>query len=405
MKMPNWIHARDGSGHSRAATGAATPPRAHRGRGTDPIVVLGLGFAGLAAAYALRRAIPEVDIVAVNGRPDYVYRPSLPRVALGKKGLAQITVDVGAALTRRGIRFCHARVLGLDPDGRRLLTDAGPLPYRLLLATLGSEIAFDEVPGLSRWGHVLCEADRILRLKEEIAALSRGEIVVALSRDNPYELMDIGFVAELSHHLRSSGRIGRTRISYLTPHADVVPFLGEKARAAIRRALERAGVEIVTGTEVAAVAHDGVTLADGGFLPSRLSVFFPPYRGRSCLSSPGLTDGRGYLLVDERLRSPTFPEIYGAGDSVARSGLKSGREAVAQGKRVAREIARSVRRIAAPEPNGSRPLEAIVELGGPRGIYVRSYGPEAKEWVFEGVWPGVLKLALERWFVLRRGEV
>jgi sulfide:quinone oxidoreductase len=381
-------------------------PSFSKHRAADPIVVLGLGFAGLAAAYSLRRAIPEVEVVAVNGRRDYVYRPSLPQVALGKKGLARITIDVDAALGRRGIRFCHARVLGLDPDGRRLLTDAGPLPYSRLLVALGSEIAFEEVPGLARWGHVLCEADRILRLKEEIAAFSGGEIVVALSRDNPYELMDIGFVAELCHLLESSGRMGRTRISYLTPYADVVPFLGARARAAIRRALQRAGVEIVAGAEVTAVDHDRVTLAGGTSLPSRLSVFFPPYRGRSCLSYPGLTDGRGYLLVDERLRNPAFPEIYGAGDSIASCGPKSGRQAMMQGKTVAHEITRSVRDITAEaQSNGKRPLEAIVELGGPRGIYLRSHGAQAREWVFEGVWPRCLKFALERWFVLRRGEV
>jgi NADH dehydrogenase FAD-containing subunit len=379
-------------------------PETLRRHSTAPIVVLGLGFAGLAAAYALRRTIPEAEVIAVNGRRDYVYRPSLPQVALGRKRLRQISIDVAAALDRRAIRFCHARALGLDPHGRRLLTDAGPLPYSRLLVALGSEIAFEEMPGLSRWGHVLCEADRIRRLKREIAAFSGGEIVVALSRDNPYELMDIGFVLELSHHLRSSGRIDRAHISYLTPNAEVVPFLGAKGRAAIRGALERAGVEILSSTEVTGVGRDGVTLGDGGFLPSRLSVFFPPYRGRSCLSSPGLTDGRGYLLVDDHLRNPSFPDIYGAGDSVASCGPKSGRQAMIQGKRVAREIARSLRHVGAAEANGKRPLEAIVELGGPRGLYVRSHGPEGKERVFEGVLPRFLKFALERWFVLRSGE-
>ncbi|MBI2964320.1 MAG: FAD-dependent oxidoreductase [Deltaproteobacteria bacterium] len=371
------------------------------GAGDDPIVVFGGGFAGLAAAYALARRVPEREILTVSGQAECVYRPSLPRVALRRRTLPQLRVDVGSALARRGVRFRCARVVGIDPAQRVLRTDGGPVRYAVLVAACGSEIAFDEVPGLARWGHVLCEADRIVRLREDIDSFRGGTVVVALSRENPYEIVDLGFVAELSDHLERRGLRDKSRILYLTPHGDVVPFLGARARGVIRGALLEHGVEIVPGAEVAAVEPGAVRLADGSRVASALTVLFPPYRGRACLRHPGLTNGRGFLLVDERLRSPTFPEVYGAGDCVSGDGSKSGRRAVAQAKAVAQEIAGRDSVADDRQP----PLAAIVELGSRRAAYVRSRGPGAEERILAGALPSFLKTALEQWFLLRRGDI
>src|SRR5690606_28746181 len=92
------------------------------------VVVLGGSFGGITASYELRKALPrEHEIVLVSNSSLFVYRPSLPFVALGSRRPEDITAELKPALRRRGIAFQQATVQGIDPLARRVATTAGPI--------------------------------------------------------------------------------------------------------------------------------------------------------------------------------------------------------------------------------------------------------------------------------------
>ncbi len=73
------------------------------------IVVVGGSFAGLTAAYDLKRELGEAADVTVIARDErFVFIPSLIWVIAGWRKPGQIVFDLAPSLERKHIRFMHA---------------------------------------------------------------------------------------------------------------------------------------------------------------------------------------------------------------------------------------------------------------------------------------------------------
>ena len=81
------------------------------------IVILGGSFAGLTAAYELKRELGERHHVTVIDKNDrFVFIPSLIWVPFGRRTPEQISFPLAPSLARKGIDFLHATVERIDPD-------------------------------------------------------------------------------------------------------------------------------------------------------------------------------------------------------------------------------------------------------------------------------------------------
>src|SRR5437870_3460375 len=101
------------------------------------VVVVGAGFAGLAAAHELRSA--PVDVVVVDQHNHHVFSPLLYQVATAMLDSAEVAQPVRSVLRRaRNATFRLGRVTGVDLDARTVRTDRGPIDYDYLLLAAGS---------------------------------------------------------------------------------------------------------------------------------------------------------------------------------------------------------------------------------------------------------------------------
>ena len=89
--------------------------------------------------------------------------------------------------------------------------------------------------------------------------------------------------------------------------AEILPELGTALGAYARRKLEQRGLEIVTRARVTGVSTDGVQLADGTFIRSRLVVWTAGTSPHPLLARLPCHSDRGRIVVDETLAVPGWP--------------------------------------------------------------------------------------------------
>src|SRR4030042_1254840 len=80
-----------------------------QGDAMTSIVVLGGSFAGLTAAFTLKRELGDrADVTVISRDPSFTFIPSLIWVVPGWRKPGQITFEIGPSLSRKRIGFRHA---------------------------------------------------------------------------------------------------------------------------------------------------------------------------------------------------------------------------------------------------------------------------------------------------------
>ncbi|MFW6693929.1 NAD(P)/FAD-dependent oxidoreductase [Streptomyces sp. MAR4 CNX-425] len=280
------------------------------------IVVLGAGYAGAYTAGNLARRLSPADtgITVVNAVPDFVQRLRLHRLAAGGELAAPTLADVFAGT---GIRVRVARATAVAPDSRIVtVADAeggGELPYDTLVYALGSRVADHGVPGVAEHAFHVTARPAALRLRERL--------------DDLEERGDGGRVLVVGD--------GLTGIETATEIADARPGLAVTlvarrelgarlsagARAHLRRACDRLGIDILEHARVEAVEATGVRCADGTAVAADATVWAAGFAVGPLAAAAGLeVTGSGQLAVDRTMRSVSHPDVYAVGDSVCAIG-------------------------------------------------------------------------------------
>ncbi|MGX1771278.1 NAD(P)/FAD-dependent oxidoreductase [Nocardia brasiliensis] len=323
--------------------------------GQHRIVVLGAGYAGLAAARRLARKARGAEITVVDPRQHFVERVRLHQQAAGQRISAW---DIRELLARKEIGFVRARATIIDTAGRRVLLDTGTeLGYDSLVYALGSVADLDGVPGVAEHAHSVAtpeDADRFVA--------PDGTVVVVGSGSTGIEL-----AAELGE---SRPQVRVLLLGSEAPGA----WLSPRAQAHIRRVLEQLGVEIRSDAKVIEVTEQGVRLADGTLLEAAATVWTAGFRVPDLAQRSGIAvDGMGRVHTDATLRSISHPEIYAAGDCAVMAGpadralRMACATALPAGRQVADAIAAHLRG-AQPRPLRFRYVGQAMSLGRRNGI-------------------------------------
>src|SRR5215469_10025045 len=114
--------------------------------GAPRVIVVGAGFAGLAAVKELTRAGAQVMLVDRNIYS--TFQPLLYQVATGGLNPGDVAFPLRVFAARRGARFRHGELQSIDADGRRItLTDGAVLDYDYLVLGTGVSAAYYGVTG------------------------------------------------------------------------------------------------------------------------------------------------------------------------------------------------------------------------------------------------------------------
>jgi NADH:ubiquinone reductase (H+-translocating) len=274
---------------------------------TRRVVILGAGYAGMAAAVQLgARVRPrgDVRVTLVNPQERFTERMRLHMTATGQQ-LKELNIP--DLLAGTGVRFERGWVTALDPDAQAVrIDDERVLPYDTLVYALGGVADTAVVPGVEDHAYTLNSVHDAGLLAERLATLHSGPVVVCGSG-----LTGVEAAAEIAERYPDLAVVllGRTE-----PGAVMRP----KAGAYLRAALTRLGVRVRSGVDVVKVLPDAVELAGGESVAARVVLWTSGTRVSPLAAAAGLTvDERGRIVTDATLRSVSHPTVYAVGDAAA----------------------------------------------------------------------------------------
>jgi nitrite reductase (NADH) large subunit len=302
------------------------------------LVVLGNGMAaGRLLEELFSRAPGRYDVTVFGAEPRVNYdRIMLSPVLSGEKKFEDIIVHDEAWYERHGVDLRRGEtVVAIDRAAKTIRTDAGKSErYDTLVIAIGSRPILIPVPGVDLPGVVtfrdLDDVDAML------AAAGRGGNAVVIGGG----LLGL----EAAAGLAMKGM--KTTVVHLMPTL-MERQLDPNAAYLLQKAIEKRGIEILTGANTAAILGDGrvekVQLQDGRILPADLVVMAVGISPHIALpKAAGLEVKRG-LMVDDFMRT-SDPDIYAVGECVEHRGLCYGLVAPLY------EMARTLASVLAGEP-------------------------------------------------------
>lgn len=295
------------------------------------IVVVGGGFAGLAAVRALRKA--DVQVTLVDKHPFNIFQPLLYQVATAALNPGDITWFLRAIRSKqKNVRFRRAEITGLDAHEQKIqLDDNASLDYDYLILSVGVTANFFGIPGAEEEAiplysrrHAIDIRDRIFGTLEKAAAMGQPrDVRIVVVGGGATGVETAGALAELidldlpvTYPELDTERIHVTLVER-SPHV-LAPFHPSLRRYA-QRQLRKRGVDLRLDTAVQEVSESGVLIDSDGeeeFLEADLVIWASGVTARPVVNEWDLPQGRGGRIeVDEYLRVRGKPRVFAVGDA------------------------------------------------------------------------------------------
>ncbi|WP_127353775.1 NAD(P)/FAD-dependent oxidoreductase [Actinacidiphila soli] len=274
---------------------------------THRVLILGAGYAGMAAAIQLAARVKgreDVRVTLVNAQERFTERLRLHMTATGQQ-LAELSIP--ELLEGTGAQFVRGWVTAVDADARTVrIDDEGVLPYDTLVYGLGSAADTTAVPGVDDHAYTLNGPQDAEVLADRLARLGGGTVVVAGSG-----LTGVESAAEIAerHPELNVVLLGRDE-----PGAAMNP----RARAYLQSALDGLGVRVRSGVEVVKALPGSVELAGGESIAADVVLWTSGTRVSPLAAAAQLAvDECGRIVTDTALRSVSHPDVYAIGDAAA----------------------------------------------------------------------------------------
>lgn len=328
------------------------------------VVIIGAGFGGLWGARALKNA--PVDVLLLDRRNHHVFSPLLYQVATAALSPGDIASPIRWILRRQGnVKIWLADAIAIDTSARTVKLTDGEIPYDYLIVAAGSEPAYFGHDEWAQYARGLKTMEDAIAMRQQVlVAFERAErerdpavqrqlltFVVVGGGATGVELA--GALAEISRHALAhdfrSIQPETARIILIEGGAEVLATYPPALSAFARRALERRGVAVWTGTRVTGIepgrVRIGTETLEAGTVIWSAGVSAAPI-GRT-LGVP--VDRGGRVLVNPDLTIPGHDNVYVVGDMASINGADGrplpgvSQVAMQQARWAAENIQRTVR--------------------------------------------------------------
>ncbi|OAI12648.1 pyridine nucleotide-disulfide oxidoreductase [Methylomonas lenta] len=399
------------------------------------IVIVGAGIGGIPMALEMKEnARKEDEVVVIADTPTFHFVPSNPWVAVNWRKPDDIKVELAPMFKKKKIGFIQQKVSRFHPENNQVeLVDGTQVDYDYLIIATGPKLAFDEVPGLGPDGHTqsVCHVDHAGEsgefwntFVEDPGPIIVGAVQGASCFGPAYEYL---FIAETD--LRQRKIRDKVKMTYVTSE----PYIGHlglggvgDTKGMLESELRDKSINWICNAKVDKIEAGMmyVTEVDENGqekkkheLPFKHSMMLPPFKGIDALIGiDKLVNPRGFVIVDEHQRNPTFKNIYSIGVCIAippveQTPVPTGTPKT--GYMIESMVTATAHNIRA-ELDGKQPKEkgtwnalCLADFGdsGVAFLAMPQIPPRNVQWASSGKWVHLAKIGYEKYFMrkVRKG--
>lgn len=402
------------------------------------IIVLGAGIGGVPMAFEMRENVgKEHEVVVISDSPTFHFVPSNPWIPPKWRKPEDLKIELAPVMKKKGINFIQKAAIKVDAANNKIdLDDGTSEAYDYLIIATGPRLAFDEVPGLGpHGGHTssVCHVDHAAiaaqdwdNFMENPGPIVVGAVQGASCFGPAYEYLMI-----LETELRKRKIRDQVPMTFVTSE----PYIGHlglggvgDTKGLLESALRDKTIKWITNAKVDRIEAGMMYVTevddDGNEkkkheVPFKHSMMLPAFTGvdavRNC-GVDGLINPRGFVLVDNHQRNPTFKNIYSVGVCIAippveKTPVPTG--APKTGYMIESMVTATAHNIrdelAGKEPTDVPSLSALclADLGdtGVAFLAVPQIPPRNTTWASHGKWVHLAKIGFEKYFMrkIRKG--
>ena len=401
------------------------------------VVVLGAGVGGLTAAYDMKEQLGAGDkVTVVTENPYFQFTPSNPWVAVSWRTREDITMELAPYLAKKGIGLVAQAAKRVHPEKNQIeLADGKTVDYDYLIIATGPKLAFEEVPGSGPNGghtHSVCTVNHAVETAKSWAEFINdpGHIVVGAMQGASCYGPAYEFALIMDTDLRRRKIRSKVPMTFVTAE----PYIGHlglggvgDSKGMLESVLREKHIKWICNAKVTKVEAGKMFVAehneDGTVkkeheLAFKFSMMLPAFKGVDAVFGiEGLTNPRGFILIDEFQRNSKFKNVYSAGVCVAippvePTPVPTG--APKTGYMIETMVTAAVhnirRAIDGKEPDQKATWNAVclADFGDTGAAFVAlpQIPPRNVNWFKKGKWVHLAKVGFEKYFMrkMKKGE-
>jgi sulfide:quinone oxidoreductase len=369
------------------------------------------------------------EVTVINENDYFQFVPSNPWVAVGWRDRSSITFDLEKYLSKKKINFIAARVDKIDAGNNKLeLADGkGTVEYDYLVIATGPRLAFEEVEGSGPDAHTLsvCTINHAEKAWQKYQQLLEkpGPIVIGAM---PFASC-FGPAYEFAFIVDADLRKRKIRDKYPIKFVTSEPYIGHlglggvgDSKSMLESELRNHHIDWITNARTTRVEEGKLhveELNDDGEVKKTHEVDFdmammlPAFKGVNAVADvPDLCNPRGFVMIDEYHRNPTYKNIYSAGVCVAIPPVeatpvptgtpKTGYMIESMVTSIVHNIANEIRG-AQPDQGATWNAICLADMGDTGAAFVAlpQIPPRNVAWMKKGKWVHLAKIAFEKYFL------
>ena len=354
--------------------------------------------------------------------------PSNPWVAVRWRARKQIEFQAAPHLDKKGIAFDPRGAKRVHPERNVVeLGDGTLLAYDYLIVASGPKLAFEEVEGLGPKGHTqsICHVDHAEAAADRWDAFvtDPGPIVVGAVQGASCFGPAYEFAFIMDTDLRRRKVRDRVPMTFVTAE----PYIGHlglggvgDSKTMLESAMRDKHIKWITNAKVAKVEEGKMFVIEHDeegkpkkehTLSFKYSMMLPAFKGIDAVFGiDGLTNPRGFILIDEYQRNPKYPNLYAVGVCVAippveptpvpTGAPKTGFMIESMVTATAHNIREAIDG-KAPSHKATWNAVCLADMGdtGIAFVALPQIPPRNVNWFSEGKWVHLAKIAFEKYFI------